>query len=60
VFRLAGQPVHVAMAACFEKFAKVFCGLAGRIRPRHADAVEAELARLPRQRRFQLGRRIDR
>jgi len=52
------QPFHVTMAACFENFAKVFCGLAGRIRSRHADAVKAELARLKRQRRFQVSRRF--
>jgi hypothetical protein len=48
------------MGAGFKEFAEMFCGIAKRIRPRYADAIEAELARLSRQRRFQFARRTNR
>jgi hypothetical protein len=45
------------MGAVVEEFAEMLCGLSNRIGLGHADAVEAERARLVRERGLQIGGR---
>jgi predicted short-subunit dehydrogenase-like oxidoreductase (DUF2520 family) len=43
------------MAARLEERAKIFAGLAGRVRRGDADAIEAEAFRLARERALEIG-----
>ena len=52
-FGIGREPVHVAMRAGFEEFAKIVCGVRDRVRTGDGDAVEAERFGLARQRGFQ-------
>ncbi len=54
-FGLRGEPVHVAMRAGIEEFAKIFAGSADRVGIGDADAVEAERLRLALERGLQIG-----
>ena len=52
---LRREPVHVAMRAGIEEFAKIFAGIADRVGIGHTDAVEAERLRLAHERGLQIG-----
>ena len=54
-FGLRRKPVHVAMRAGIEEFAKIFAGIADRIGTGHADTIEAERLRFALERGLQIG-----